>query len=203
MALEHSIVIDAPAEVLFDLSQDYKRRLEWDPFLRSAELLDGSSEPAVGVRALCVDRNGTAMETEYVTYNRPRAVAIKMTRGPWFLESFAGSWRFEEIEPGRTRVDFSYSVKGRPRWLASLLDPILRRVFAREMRPRMEGLKAAAEGSQAQVGLPVQSGRLVAPPKQRRRSTLDELSAKCDPNAPRDIEDDQWLSDRSAGGEQI
>ena len=75
---------------------------------------DGADEPGVGVRALCVDRNGTAMETEYVSFNPPRAVAIKMTRGPWFLESFAGSWRFEEVKPGQTRVGFYYSLGRTP-----------------------------------------------------------------------------------------
>ena len=111
MTFDDSILIDAEASALFGLTQDYKRRLEWDPFLRSATLLDGAGSPGVGVRALCVDRNGTAMETEYVSFNPPRAVAIKMTRGPWFLESFAGSWRFEEVTRWRTRVEFCYSVE--------------------------------------------------------------------------------------------
>ena len=65
------------------------------------------------------------METEYVSFNPPRATAVKMTRGPWFLSSFAGSWRFEEIEPGRTRVGFHYSLEARPRALSWLLNPIL------------------------------------------------------------------------------
>ena len=130
MTFEQSILIDATASALFELSQDYPRRLEWDPFLRSAELLNGAVEAAVGVRALCVDRQGTAMETEYVSYNPPRAVAVKITRGPWFLESFAGSWRFEEVKQGQTRVSFCYSLSARPRWLSWLLKPILRRVFA-------------------------------------------------------------------------
>ena len=130
MTFEQSILIDADAAALFELSQDYTRRLDWDPFLRSAELLNGAALPAVGVRALCVDRKGTAMETEYVSYNPPRTVAVKITRGPWFLESFAGSWRFEPVGPGQTRVCFCYSLAARPRWLSWVLSPILRRVFA-------------------------------------------------------------------------
>ena len=100
MTLGDSILIAADPAALFRLSQDYSRRLEWDPFLRFASLVGGAREAAVGVRALCVDRNSTAMETEYVSFNPPRATAIKMTRGPWFLESFAGAWRFDEVEPG-------------------------------------------------------------------------------------------------------
>ncbi len=145
MTFEDSIVIDAPAAALFELSQDYNRRLEWDPFLRSAELLGGATEPDVGVRALCVDRKGTGMETEYVSYNPPRAVAVKMTRGPWFLESFAGSWRFEEVKPGQTSVGFCYSLNAWPRSLSWLLNPIIERVFARDTRRRLIALKEAVE----------------------------------------------------------
>jgi hypothetical protein len=145
LTFDDSIVIAAGPAALFRLSQDYNRRLDWDVFLRSATLLDDAKEAAVGVRALCVDRNGAAMETEYITFNPPRAVAIKMTRGPWFLESFAGSWRFEEVAPGRTRVGFCYSLVARPRWLSWLMNPILARVFARDTRRRLHALKEAVE----------------------------------------------------------
>jgi Polyketide cyclase / dehydrase and lipid transport len=99
----------------------------------------------VGVRALCVSRSGWAMETEYVSFNPPRATAVKMTRGPWFLAGFAGSWRFEEIEPGRTRVGFRYSLEAWPRALAWLLNPLLARSFARDTRARLRALKEAVE----------------------------------------------------------
>jgi ribosome-associated toxin RatA of RatAB toxin-antitoxin module len=145
MTFEHSILIAADAAPLFWLSQDYRRRLEWDPFLRSACLIGDAREAGVGVRALCIDKSGTSMETEYVSFNAPRAVAIKMTRGPWFIDSFAGAWRFEEVEPKLTRVSFRYSVAASPRWLSWLLTPILSRVFARDTRRRLQALKGAVE----------------------------------------------------------
>ena len=145
MTFDDSILIAAEPAALFRLSQDYRRRLEWDPFLRSASLVGDAREAGVGVRALCVDRNGTAMETEYVSFNPPRAAAIKMTSGPWFIEDFAGSWRFEEVEPGQTRVGFHYSLHARPRWLSWLITPILARVFARDTRRRLRALKEAIE----------------------------------------------------------
>jgi ribosome-associated toxin RatA of RatAB toxin-antitoxin module len=148
MTFDQSIMIDAGAAELFHLSQDYDRRLEWDPFLQSASLI-GAREASVGVRALCVARSGWAMETEYVSFNPPRATAVKMTRGPWFLSSFAGSWRFEEIEPGRTRVGFRYSLEAWPRVLSWLLNPILARSFARDTRDRLRALKEAAERREA------------------------------------------------------
>jgi ribosome-associated toxin RatA of RatAB toxin-antitoxin module len=135
------IVIEASPEALFALTQDYPRRLEWDPFLSRAELVGGAREAGLGVRALCVARTGLAMETEYVSFNPPGVCAIKMTRGPWFLGEFAGSWRFHEVEPGKTEVAFTYHLVARPRFLT----PLVRWVFARDMRRRLRGLKRAVE----------------------------------------------------------
>lgn len=145
MTFDESVVIDAEPAGLFRLSQDYERRLEWDPFLRSARLIGDAREAGVGVRALCVSRRGWAMETEYVSSNPPRATAVKMTSGPWFLDTFAGSWRFEEVAPGRTRVGFRYSLSARPAWLSWLLTPIVARAFTRDTRDRLRALKEAVE----------------------------------------------------------
>lgn len=49
------------------------------------------------------------METEYITFNRPRVTAIKMTRGPFLFKTFLGSWTFNEFKKGITEVTFLYS----------------------------------------------------------------------------------------------
>jgi hypothetical protein len=145
MTREESVVIDAEPTALFRLSQDYQRRLEWDPFLLSARLIGEATEPGVGIRALCVAKNGFSMETEYVSFNPPRACAVRMTHGPWFLGSFAGSWRFEEVAHGRTRVEFCYGLQTRPRWLAWFFTPLVSWFFARDTRYRLRALKRAVE----------------------------------------------------------
>src|SRR6476660_1576941 len=114
MTFEQSIVISASPGELFDLMQDYSRRLKWDPFLKSAELVGGARAPGVGVRAYCVAHSGLGMETEYVSFNPPQVTAVKMTRGPRLIASFAGSWRFDEVGPGVTRVSFRYHLRARP-----------------------------------------------------------------------------------------
>jgi antitoxin ChpS len=57
----------------------------------------------------------------------------------------------------------------------------------------------------AKVGIAVESGRLVVEPQPRRRYTLNELLAQCDPKAPRakDKEERKWLDSRPVGGELI
>ena len=53
MLFRHSIEIAAEPAALFDLSQDYDRRLAWDPLLGEARLLGGAEGPGLGGRAVC------------------------------------------------------------------------------------------------------------------------------------------------------
>jgi len=53
------------------------------------------------------------------------------------------------------------------------------------------------------VGIAIDGGRLVVEPKTRRRYTLDELLAQCDPKARRDKNEQEWLADKPAGRELI
>jgi ribosome-associated toxin RatA of RatAB toxin-antitoxin module len=136
-----TIEIDADPSALFDLTQDYTHRLDWDPFLKEARLLEGAETPHVGVRAWCVASNGFGMETTYVSFNPPGVCAVEMTSGPWFFRSFSGSWKFDPIGPNRTKVTFTYSLVARPR----LLSRLLRFVLARETRRRLKTLKRFVE----------------------------------------------------------
>jgi ribosome-associated toxin RatA of RatAB toxin-antitoxin module len=141
MKFEHTAVVDGTAEEVFSLTQDYARRLVWDPFLRTADLLNGAVVPTVGVRAWCVSRRGIGMETEYVSFRPPHVVAVKMVRGPSMLESFAGTWEFNSVQGGRTRVTFRYHLRARPRWLAWVLEPVAKLWFSRETRLRIMALQ--------------------------------------------------------------
>lgn len=139
-----STEIRASAEELFALTQDYTRRLDWDPFLKEARLVNAEAV-AVGVRAWCVSHLGLGMETEYVALAPPHRVAVKMTRGPCLLALFAASWRFEALLPNCTRVTFRYHLTTRPRLARFLLDPLLTFALRYEMRKRLSALKAMAE----------------------------------------------------------
>ena len=57
--------------------------------------------------------------------------------------------------------------------------------------------------SGAKVGIAVESGRLVVEPRPRRRYTLQELLAQCDPKAPRTKADREWLDSKAVGGELL
>ena len=143
--VEASIHIGAPIEDLFDLTQDYRRRLDWDPFLRDLRFLNGATEAAVGVQVRVRAWNGLTMTVKYVALDRPRVVAMRMLSGPFFLRAFVGSWRFAQTDDGATRVVFRYVFESRWHWLRWLLDPLIATAFRRDVRARLRGLKRGAE----------------------------------------------------------
>src|SRR4029079_8486839 len=96
---EQSIEIHATSAELFRLTQDYNHRLDWDPFLKDARLVNGAQAAGIGVRAWCVAKSGLGMETEYVSFNPPKTVAVKMTKGPAIIGSFARSRRVAAHAP--------------------------------------------------------------------------------------------------------
>ena len=139
------ISIESAQELIFDYTQDYTDRLNWDTFLRKAELINGATHADKGVRAYCVAKNGLGMETEYVTFNRPKVTAVKMTKGPFLFKTFLGSWTFKELKQGVTEVTFLYSFE--LRFPMSFLTYFIKRNLRSNVRQRLLDLKTCIEKS--------------------------------------------------------
>lgn len=143
--ITEKIVINSSREVVFDFTQDYANRLKWDSFLKKAELMDGHAEAGVGVRADCVAKNGLGMITEYVSFNRPEGTAVKMTKGPLIFRSFAGSWKFTQLNNEQTLVSFIYSFE--LRWPFLLFQGKVNRRLQVEVKQRLRDLKSNIESN--------------------------------------------------------
>lgn len=137
------IAINSCPEFVFDYTQNYGQRLTWDTFLKRAELLEGATTAGVGIKAYCVAKNGLGMVTEYVSFNRPKATAIKMTKGPFMFKSFLGSWTFKEIKAGATEVIFLYSFQ--LRFPVNLVAGLIKRNLQKNVRQRLADLKESIE----------------------------------------------------------
>lgn len=136
--------IKCSPEFVFDFTQDYTQRLIWDTFLKKADLIEGATTAGKGVKAYCVAKNGLGMVTEYVSFNRPKATAIKMTKGPFMFKSFLGSWTFKEIQTGLTEVIFLYSFQ--LRFPFNLATGLIKRNLQSNVRQRLKDLKRNIEG---------------------------------------------------------
>lgn len=55
----------------------------------------------------------------------------------------------------------------------------------------------------AQVGIAIESGRLIIEPQPRRRYTLNELLARCNPKTRRTKRDKEWLDTKPEGRELL
>lgn len=132
-------------EIIFDYTQDYNNRLSWDTFLKKAELINGATKANKGVKAYCIAKNGLGMETEYVSFNRPKVTAVKMTKGPFLFKTFLGSWTFRELKKGITEVTFLYSFE--VRFPFSLLTYFIKRNLQNNVRQRLLDLKTCTEQS--------------------------------------------------------
>src|SRR5262249_54815896 len=146
-AREETILIAASPATVFDLIHDYTRRLEWDPFLKEARLLDRDTA-ALGATCRCVSKNsfgGMAMDAVYVSFDRPQVAAVRMVRGPRILESFAATLRQDSVAENQTRVTYRYNFETRPRFLRPILNFACSMFFASEVRNRLKHLKRFLE----------------------------------------------------------
>ncbi len=146
MKVSVSKLISRSSDELFELSQNYSRRLEWDSYLCEAYLMDNATVANVGVDSYCKSKSGVVIISRYISYNPPRVSAVKMIKGPWVLESFSGSWNFKEKSPNSSLVSFTYSFKARPKAARWFLEPIIAHIYKRDMKTRLLAFKNWAEG---------------------------------------------------------
>jgi hypothetical protein len=139
--VEARVVVPVAPQTAFWVSQTTAPiRYRWDPFVRDQRLLDGATRPDKGVRTATISRHRLRMVSEYVSFNPPRNVGMKMVRGPWFFERFGGGWRFEPgTEDGTTLAVWRYNFSVRPAWLRPVADRIGSWLLGRDIRRRIEG----------------------------------------------------------------
>lgn len=143
--LKHQEVVSAPEAWLFDLTQDYSRRLAWDPFPEAYEFHPPARAPSTGAEVTVTAKNGYTMRVRYVSFNPPRAAAIEMVHGPWFISKFSGTWRFVAQSRDETVVWFNYNVVAAPRALRFIIEPFILWAFSSHAKRRLKALKSYAE----------------------------------------------------------
>jgi hypothetical protein len=139
--VEVSVVVPTPPQTAFWVSQTTAPvRYLWDPFVHEQHLLGGAIAPAKGVRTSTTSRHRLHMISEYVSFNPPRNVGMKMITGPWFFAHFGAGWRFEPgPEPESTLATWRYNFSVQPHWLAPVGDRIGRWLLGRDLRRRIAG----------------------------------------------------------------
>ena len=136
-------ILASSAEV-FALLHDYARRLDWDTLLSAARLEDGATQAGLGVESTCVGKpslGGLALRTRYVAFRPPELAAVEMVNRPPFFASFAASIRHQDTGPASSLVTYRFTFQARPRFLRSLLHPVMAAIFRAETRKRLAALQ--------------------------------------------------------------
>jgi uncharacterized protein YndB with AHSA1/START domain len=143
--IEYELTINAPPAVVYQASQDYSVRYQWDPFPEKIELLEGATEVGIGVKTRVISKSGLSMVVEFVQVAPPTTAAIVMTKGPAFMRSFAGSWVFKPTDNNATRARFRYSVKTKIWAIPPISEFIAAFYFKKAVVARLNGLKQFCE----------------------------------------------------------
>jgi len=137
------IIVKCKPSYAFDYTQDYSKGLTWDTFLKKADIIGEAKKAGIGVRTYCMAKNGIGMETEYVTFNRPKVTAVKMTNYSYVFKSFLGSWTFRETENKITEVVFLYSFQ--LRFPFNLAPGLVKDILIKNVKQRLSDLKENIE----------------------------------------------------------
>lgn len=145
--IESRVTINAPIDFVYRTSQDYSVRYDWDPFPENISVVSGdSNELAVGTQVEVKSKLGMDMLVEFVQIMPPTRAAVKMIKGPWVLEKFAGSWIFQEgLSDAQTEARFRYTIIAKPKPFRLLIEPLAALYFSRVVSKRLAGLKAYCE----------------------------------------------------------
>jgi uncharacterized membrane protein len=105
---ERTVEIDAPLVRCFEIAADMDRGPEWQPALRSVDVLesDAAGRPA-RVRAAFDAKVRSLSSTLRFAYQEPASITFDQERGD--VRAMRGWWRFEDLG-GRTRATYGLEV---------------------------------------------------------------------------------------------
>jgi hypothetical protein len=140
VSVTESVFVARPPEDVFDFTQDYAQRAEWDAGVTHAELL--SEEP----RAARVMIRGLGKATvTYQLFRRPERTSAAFTdvESAWICGG-GGSWQYEPVQGGTQWQQTNTLELKRPR-LMRLLAPWIERSLRQSTRTSMATAKERLE----------------------------------------------------------
>jgi hypothetical protein len=146
--VSESIVVARPPIDVFDFTQDYDRRPEWDTYVTAAEIVSYAPRRVI-VRVAAVGR----YTVEYRLFRRGERTSAQFVdvESRW-LAGGGGSWRYEPVAEGTRWTQTNTFELKHPRllrWAAPLVRMLLRRSMRQAMREARRLMDAGARGKPA------------------------------------------------------
>ena len=136
-----AIQVNESPTVVWDYTQDWRRRTEWDRSVVSAQYLSEVSPVAIQVQGA----GGLKFKVNYKTIDRPRLTTLAMTEtNSIWLKGGGGSWKYEDKE-GKTLWTQHNTLILRDDLLGRVFRPLFAIILAITTRHIMRTAKANIE----------------------------------------------------------
>lgn len=141
-SVEVSIVVDAPARLVYELAKDQERFPEFMPDVESVKIVERAGDRIVSRWKTLVEEAPIEWTEEDIFDDAGLSLTYKLLEGD--LDKFEGSWSFVDGD-GRTSVtlvvDYDFGVPT----LAELIGPTLHKKVKENAEMMLAGLKREAE----------------------------------------------------------
>jgi len=136
ITITHSIFITASPSVVWDFTQDYKKRTNWDHSILEAKVIQHKPFKLVKIRA----KGGLFTELKYKLEDRPNKSSLAMINVKSFIiQGGGGSWRYEADDSGTLWTQTNTLIV-KKYWI--LLVPIIKRALVKNT---IKGMKRAKQ----------------------------------------------------------
>lgn len=141
VTVQEAVIVAASPEKVWDYTQDWNHRREWDDSVR--EVLSQTHEPHKRVKARFM--GGMVFDIEYKLNDRPRKTSLAMVNGTsrWIVGG-GGSWRYDGKDGGTVWVQTNTLVLA-DHLVMKALWPLLQMAFRWSTRHAMRKAKKRLE----------------------------------------------------------
>ena len=139
--IKYSIFINKPKETVWNFTQDYNNRSQWDKSVIEAVVTQTSPNRIVKLSM----RGNNTMTFVYKLDDKPSKTTLVATeiKSP-LIEKAGGYWSYEDENEG-TRWNQTNSIELKNKLHLRLLTPLLKKVFERQTRQAMSRAKELLE----------------------------------------------------------
>ena len=136
ITFRHKVFISLPPEVVWDYTQNYDLRNQWDNSISEASVLEMDPHRVVRIKT----KTNVIMVFEYKLDDRPNktSLSIRETNSKWIIGG-GGAWNYER-ENGGTSWSQTNTLIFRPSFVIRFLLPIIQLAFRLQVKSAMKNV---------------------------------------------------------------
>ncbi|MEO1418724.1 MAG: SRPBCC family protein [Bacteroidota bacterium] len=131
---------DRDIEWLFDYTQDFIERKNWDKQTLEIQFMDGHTKLQKGAKVWTKSVEGVIMETEYLAFDPPTKISVRMLNRSSIFKEFIGSWDYISMNHLQTKLKITYDFS--LRFPYNLLKPFVFQRIQQNMAKKLDFLTA-------------------------------------------------------------